>query len=58
MGVAVYHVALCSVKCCQKVGARRAGSFMVPLEWRGARKEARRPWMWKRGIISRVRSWG
>ena len=45
VGVALYHVTLCLVKCSRKVGVRRAVRIMVPLEWRGARKEARRPWM-------------
>lgn len=56
VGVAVYHEAWCFVKCFQKDGLSRFGKIMVPPDLRGAKKDARSPWTWNRGIMRTVRS--
>ena len=58
VGVAVYHVAPWFVKWVQNEGLRRGGRMIVPPDRSGARKEARRPWMWNRGMMRMVRSFG
>ena len=56
VGVAVYHVALWDTKSVQNVGPRRGGMMTAEEQASGARKEAHRPWMWNRGMMSIVRS--
>ena len=58
VGVPVYHVASYVAKSVQKEGVRREGIMTEPPEYKGARVEARRPWIWKMGIIRIARSWG
>ena len=58
VGVPVYHVASYVTKSVQKEGMGQEGSMTEPPEYKGARVEARRPWIWKMGIIRIVRSWG
>lgn len=59
VGTAVYQFALCVIKSSQKVVALNlAGTMTEPPERRGARNPARRPWTWKRGMTSKVRSAG
>lgn len=59
VGTAVYQLALCVIKSSQKVVALNLrGTTTEPPERRGARNPARRPWTWKRGMTSMVRSAG
>lgn len=59
VGTAVYQFALCSRKSRQKSEAENfAGTTAEPPERRGARKPARRPWTWNKGMTSIVRSFG
>ena len=58
VGVQVYHVAPYVARSVQKEGVRREGIMTEPPEHMGARVDARRPWIWKMGIIRMVRSLG
>jgi hypothetical protein len=54
--VAVYQFALCWLNVFQKEGSRRGGIMAEPPLYKGERNEARRPWTWKSGMMSIVRS--
>ena len=58
VGVAVYQLALYVAKSAQKLGARRGGTITALPAARVDRKDAIRPWTWKRGMMSIVRSAG
>lgn len=59
VGTAVYQFARWAQKVDQKSVAENFGGMMTELQAdRGARKAARRPWTWKRGMTRRVRSAG
>ena len=56
VGVAVYHVAEWAMKSFQNEGERPEGMMMAEPALSVERKEATRPWTWKRGMIMTVRS--
>lgn len=59
VGTAVYQFALCVIKSSQNSDAENlSGTITDPPDNKGARNPASRPWTWKRGMTSMVRSSG
>ena len=56
VGVAEYHVAPQCLKSFQKEGDSFSGMIIALPARSGTRNEASRPWTWKSGMISTVRS--